>query len=390
LKIVYLHRTQAKGVEGVHINEIVKAWRLSGHEVQVVSPVGDRMADQDAARRSSGSGIHKTLLATISRTLPELLFEFAEIAYNFVAVRQLQKIRAFTPDLIFERYAIFAVAGALIASRRNIAFVVEVNYTSKSELVRKRSRLLAPIAYRIDKYIFSRATALAAVSSELRRHLIEEYGVQGSKILVLPNAADPIVFDPAIVSPTRELIGGDFMWIGFVGGFYPWHGVDLLVEAFCRIEKKIPCARLVLIGDGPMKAKIVEQCARLGVTEKVSMTGQIAHQKLPEYVCKFHIGVMPDSNNYGSPMKIFEYMALGKPVVVPDYGPLLDVITDGEEGKVFAARSIEELAHCLEYLLSDNDAYMRMSAKARAAILTKHNWVENSRRILALLPEPVK
>jgi glycosyltransferase involved in cell wall biosynthesis len=93
---------------------------------------------------------------------------------------------------------------------------------------------------------------------------------------------------------------------------------------------------------------------------------------------------MPDSNDYGSPMKIFEYMSMGKPVVVPDYPPLLDVVNDNEEGRVFPARNVPEMAACLEMLLTDTMAYQRMAEQARRKIVTKHNWLDNGRAILSL------
>lgn len=377
MNILYLHRTQARGVEGVHVGEIVKAFRRLGHRVGIVSPVGERLGDEAPAAVPAP---RERLLRALSHYPPELIFELAELLYNLQALRQAR--RNFGPanvDMIFERYAIFGVAGAQLSKQWNRPLIVEVNYTSCSPLVRRRSRLLRPLARRLDRRVFDRAAGLVAVSSQLKRHLTEDYGVAPEKIIVLSNAADPEVFDPVRIAP-RPLPSGKI--VGFVGGFCPWHGLDLLVSAFRTVAQKVGEARLVLIGDGPMMSQIRDSIRR--VEQRVLLTGRVPHQDLPGYIAGFHVGVLPDSNDYGSPMKIFEYMAMGKPVVVPDYPPLRDAVRDGEEGRIFRARNVQEMADCLTMLLTDAAAYRRMAPQARSRIINKHNWLENGRAILQL------
>lgn len=391
MNILYFHRTQAKGVEGVHIGEIVKAWRRLGHVVRVISPVGDRTGDGSNKNAARGaSGLQGRALSFISSKVPEILFEIAEILYNLVSLFQANRQGKQRVDVVFERYAIFAFAGAIFAYFTNSRLIMEVNYTSRSELVRKRSRLLAPLAHWVDSRVFARAFTLVAVSTNLKTHLINEFCIAPERIIVLPNAADPEVFNMEKVSPPEAYIGSRGKTIGFVGGFYPWHGLELLLKAFQIVEAQVPEANLMLIGDGPMMPAIREMCVRMKLVEKVTLTGHIPHTELPRFLTLFHIGVMPDSNDYGSPMKIFEYMSLGKPVVVPDYGPLLDAIEDGEQGMVFPARNVSKLAECLVALLTDEERYQRMSAAARKKIVTKHNWMSNAQSILATLPESLK
>jgi len=390
MKILYLHRTQAKGVEGVHIGEIVKAWRRLDHTVEILSPVGAQLGDAPAAAGSSPTGIKQKLFKFVSSRLPEFFFELAELAYNLIALNQARALGKPNVEFIFERFAIFAIAGAYLSKRWNVPFVVEINYTSRSHLVRERSGLLKPLAYRLDRYIFSRATGLVAVSTRLKEHLMADYGIEGNRIIVLPNAADPDVFDPEKVAKPSAYADLQGKIIGFVGGFYPWHGLDLLLQAFELMAARVPDSKLMLIGDGPMLPAIREQSEKLGLASRVILTGRIGHKELPGYIRLFDIGVMPDSNDYGSPMKIFEYMSLRKPVVVPDYGPLLDAIENGKEGRIFKARDVQQMADCLTMMLTDQAAYDRMSEQARNKILSKHNWLNNGKAILAMLPGRAK
>jgi len=378
LKLLYLHRTQAEGVEGIHIGEIVKAMRRLGHQVEVVSPVGDRFGDP-ATTAAAPRGWTRRLLRLVARHLPEPFFELLELAYTLVAIQQIR--RRFSPadvDAIYERYAIFALAGAHVARAWRKPLYLEINYTSRSALVRRRSAVLKPLAHALDRRVFRRATGFFPVSSNLRAHLIDDYGVAPERIRVVPNAADPDVFDPARVAPAA----GVGRAIGFVGGFYPWHGLDLLLAAFRQIAPEFPDAYLLLVGDGPMRATIERLALAHGLDGRVLLPGRVPHRELPDCLARFHIGVMPDSNPYGSPMKVFEYMAMAKPVVAPDYGPLRDALADGEEGLLFRPGDAGDLARCLRALLSDGARYERMARLARSRVLATRNWEANARVIL--------
>jgi glycosyltransferase involved in cell wall biosynthesis len=286
-------------------------------------------------------------------------------------------------ELVFERYSIFGVIGALLSAHLSLPWVLEVNYTSRSPLVRQRSQVLGPLASFLERKLFGRATGLVAVSSYLKKQLVADYGVRPSNIMVLPNAADPVVFRPG-VQPQVECAGKplDGKIIGFVGGFYPWHGLKLLLDAFLSLVPEFPAAKLLLIGDGPEKQSLMDRVAQAGAGRKVFFAGRVDHKDLPKWVSAFHIGVMPDSNEYGSPMKVFEYMSMGKPVVVPDYAPLRDAVEDGVEGFIFPPGSTTTLAERMRTLLGNPQTYARMADAARRRVVLRHNWEQNARTIL--------
>ena len=384
MQIIYLHRTQGHGVEGVHIWSIANGLKNLGHRVTVVSPAGAHSTQPQPTQPHKVTR-KRPFFAYISQHTPEIIFELAEIAYNFLAWRGLNKSVADAGvDFLYERYAIFAVAGAWFARRRKIPLLLEVNYTSMSPLVRKRSRVLLPLARRIDAWLFRQATAIVVVSSTLRDQLVTDYHVSPAKLLVVPNAADPELFHP-LIEPVTEISGVALAHkkiIGFVGSFTPWHGLSLFLEAFKHIAQAHPDALAVLVGDGPQKHEIERKAAEYGLAKRVLFTGAVEHHRLMHYVAAFSLGVMPDSNDYGSPMKIFEYMALGKPVVVPDYAPLLDVVTDGCEGKIFRKKDAHALAACINAYLSDPRALAEAGRKARESVETRYNWQTNAERSL--------
>lgn len=379
-QILYLHRTQGMGVERVHISGIANAFRAAGCRVDICSPAGMELDGADAAAESGG-GAHG--LSRLSRYTPELVFELMEMLYNLIALRQVRQCGLERYDLIFERYAIFSCAGLILARIRKIPFVLEVNYTSSSPLVRQRSRLLKPLAFALDKLLFRSATLLTPVSSALQRELIEVFHVPESKIVVLANAVDPASF-----TPRSHPTDGAGRIIGFVGGFYPWHGLNLLIDAFKLIHGQFPQARIMLVGDGPELAAIKQQVETLGLMYSVTFAGRVNHGQLPDLMRNFHVGVMPDSNDYGSPMKIFEYMALGVPVIAPDYSPIQDVITHGQQGLIFRRRDIAALAAALGRVLADDDLAKTMGEAGRACVEKEHNWNANVAKITAALSRP--
>ncbi len=365
MNIVYIHRTRGEGVEGVHIDEIVRQFVGFGHRVEIVCPV-----EPDEA-----GGNRRNQHRDVGRKLPEFLFEIAELAYNLLGYYKLARLaQRDDVDLIYERYAIFSVFGVFFARRRRVPIVIEANYTAELPLVRRRTKLLKPLARRLDRYIFAGATRIVAVSSFVRDHLVEFYRVDPDKIRVVPNAADPDKFRFV----DRDL-GDDPKTIGFVGGFYPWHDVGLLVSAFAELAAEHPAARLCLVGDGPERPAIEAQVADLGIADAVEFTGSVPHGELAERVAPFYVGVMPDSNLYGSPMKIFEYMSMGVPVVAPDYAPILDVVRDAHEGLIFRRRDRDDLVACLRRILASPQLRRDLSLRARNKIETDRNWENNAR-----------
>lgn len=382
MKILYLHRTQGKGVEGVHIQEMVRAFQCLGHKVDILSPAGLNNDSTRDERRETRNIIH----SIISRILPEFGFEILEIFYNFIALIRMEKLLGQKKyDLIYERYAIFSWAGVKAAKKYRIPLILEVNYTSFTPLYRKRTAILKPLAHWLDKKIFAAANGIVVVSTALKEHLIG-LGVLPEKIIVCTNAADPEKFNPAIsgqeIRDKFNLNGKKVL--GFVGGFYPWHGLDLLINSFAEIKKEVNYAALLLIGDGPTKDKVKAKVETLGIQEDVRFIAKLQHDDLPKHIAAFDVAVMPDSNEYGSPMKIYEYMAMGKPVIAPRLGPLEDGTEDGRQGILFSQHSQQEMTVAIKKLLFDDKLRLKMGEAARDNIVSLHTWKRNAEAVLNL------
>lgn len=384
LNILYHHRTQGKGVEGVHIGEMIRAWRKLGYKVDMVSPAGISVCDEVTDSHCNSKNLHENVYRFMSNCIPELAFELSEISYNYIAAKRLRKALSENKySFLYERYALFNWSGAQEAKRAGIPLILEVNYTSYTTLYRKRSKFLKPLAHLINRKVLENADGIVVVSNYLKEHL-KSVGISGEKIIVLTNAADPEVFNPDIYkdSSLKDYSFSGKTVIGFAGGFYPWHGLEILIEAFSIISRKHENSILLLVGDGPMRSSIDKKCYEMDLKERVILTGMVSHAQLPSYIAVFDIAVMPHSNEYGSPMKIYEYMSMGKPVIAPRFGPLEDGITHGVEGLLFEPKNIDELSECLGSLLQDISLRENMGRCGRERIVKRHNWQDNAEAVI--------
>lgn len=375
MNILYHHRTQAAGAAGQHIREMVKAFIKCGHSVDIVSPTridNSIQTKSDTPKRNRYA-------------VPQIMFELLEILYNIVDFLRIKnQLRKRKYNFIYERYAIFNIAGVFSAKFSNIPIIIESSFTSKTPVFPKRTKILSGLAYLCDRFIFSKADGVVVVSSVLKESLIKKFGVNAEKIVVLPNAVDIEEFNTGISSLPVKLkynLNSNKV-VGFIGGFYPWHGLDLFMDAAEDLLKVLPNVKFLLVGDGPMFNDLKGRVRNCSLRHAVIFAGPVVHSKLPEYISSFDVGVMPDSNNYGSPMKIFEYMAMGRPVLAPKLRPIEEVIENGTNGLLFEAKKRDDLAKEMLRLLIDKELSQKLALNAREKVLEKYTWVKNAQFIL--------
>ena len=187
----------------------------------------------------------------------------------------------------------------------------------------------------------------------------------------------PELFRPNVIArgAVRQRLGIPFdaVVVGFVGILRPWHGVELLLEAFSQIEHSLGDVFLLIVGDGPSQTELEQLAQSLGLANKVIFTGRIPHRQVADYLAAFDIAVSPRATFYASPMKILEYMATGLAVIAPHMPNLQDLISDGVDGILFKAEDAHELANSLATLVKDQALRIRLGENARASIVCQQN-----------------
>lgn len=380
MRILYHHRTLGDGAEGIHIREMVKAFRALGHEVRVIGPTGEIQAQPSRKSR---------ILERIKRMIPHALYELLELSYTgYCFLKTSQAIRSFRPDFIYDRYIIFN-AGAVLAGR---AFRVPVCLEVNAPLAKERSiepdeRLVfQKLASWMEGWICANATETIVVSTPLKDYL-ESIGVPRGKCIVMANGVDPERFSPR---PRNEALLGELgipagtLVVGFTGILRPWHGLELLIDAAASMVKRGRRVFLLIVGDGPYRSSLEGRIAELRISACVRITGRLPHDKVPEYVSLFDVAVSPRATFYASPMKVIEYMALGKPVVVPRTANFLDIIDEGVNGITFEDGSAAALEKALVDLSDSPGACKDLGAKSRRKVESRLNWRWNATEVCRL------
>jgi glycosyltransferase involved in cell wall biosynthesis len=383
MNIVYHHRTQGTGAEGVHIGHVIKGLRDIGHSVVTVSP-----NNEDPTKTGGDNPYEKKqslkarLFHFLSRSLPQVLFEVLEILYNFTANSKLNTAaKKGKIDFLYERNAFFLFAGARFSKRHNIPFIVEVN-----EIVgehRVRDQFFVKLAKRIETSVFEQADAIIVVSTFLKQK-IAQIGVPEDKIHVIPNAADNALFNPDKYSKEKRSlykIDDNDIVLGFIGWFVAWHNFDLLIQALSELNKT-RTVHLMLVGDGVLKEQIAAKARSLDCEDKLIFTGAIKHAEIPAFVQAMDICIIPGSNAYRSPIKLFEYMAMGKPTVAPALEPIEYVTKHKSNAMHFTPDDPQSLVNAIKILAESDTLRAEIGSKARNTIQTHHLWIHNSQKVI--------
>jgi glycosyltransferase involved in cell wall biosynthesis len=384
MHILYHHRTGATDAQRVHILEIVRALRALGHTV-VFEALVDPEAVSTAPEPSAPSRLGR-MVGALKRS--KLGYDLLQVAYNFYAVPKLiRAARRIKADAIYERHAMFNVAGVLAARWLKIPVIIEVNSPLAMELKRDNAVALEGLGRAMESWGLNRAHKVLAVTTPLKDILVS-IGVRPSQITVMPNGIDPKYFASSAAPDLnlKQALGLKAPLIaGFVGWFRDWHGIDKLIDATAKVIAKGHDMGLLLIGDGPARPALDAQIAKLGLQDRIKITGSLPHDQVPKHLALVDIAVQPAANEYCCPMKVIEYMGMGKAIVAPDQPNLSELIADGVDGKLFAPGDVGAMASALEDLTAHAAVRQALGAQAAHAITQRGLlWSSNAARVVEI------
>ncbi len=381
MKILYHHRTRAEDAQGIHVQEMLSAFRELGHEVEVAA-----MASESEKQSSISS---KSFISRFAAKVPPLIYEFLEILYNFYGFWLLtKKIIRFRPHLIYERYALYTVAGIIASKVFRIPLLLEVNAPLAFEKKKYGKLALPTLAKTFERWICSHSYKTIVVSTPLKK-LLQDIGVPRDHLVVISNGINPSVFNPTVDSSTiRKHFGLDGkIVLGFVGWFRKWHGLEDLLRIYVKHGMQEKNIYLLLVGDGPAYRDLEAYARENGILEKgVILIGPVARMDIPSYIAAFDLALQPDVTDYASPIKLFEYMAMGKGTIAPNKDNIKEIVGDAYEA-FFEAGNWEDMARTiLKYAQSKQQA-IELGKQAKNIVYeNQYLWIENARRSLALFP----
>jgi glycosyltransferase involved in cell wall biosynthesis len=173
--------------------------------------------------------------------------------------------------------------------------------------------------------------------------------------------------------------------LGFVGGLRPWHGVETLPPLFEKLARRHEGLRLVIVGDGPLRDTLSSEIARRGLASRTTLTGALPQEEIPPLLREFAVALAPyprlEHPFYFSPLKLFEYMACGVPIVASALGQIADVVRDGENGLLCPPGDADALEAACDRLLSDPALRRRVGLTAAREVAERYTWDANARRV---------
>jgi glycosyltransferase involved in cell wall biosynthesis len=382
-RVVYLRATPGPGTQAggaaSHIKGVVEALRRLGVELAIVS--NDLIAGLDASDERFIVVPPETIGGT------RALFD---IHNNLVFTRAVVPlIKHAQPDFIYQRYARFSWAGVAASVRTGRPLFLE--YNGSEVWVGKHWDRVGSLGL-LERYerLNLNAAARIFVVSEVERRNLEARGVAAEKIVLNPNAVDVELFRPGINGAhERDALGfnNTDLVAGFVGTFGPWHGVVELAQAIQALPQNLP-VRFLFVGSGSLHGEVERLLAAERDSGRVIFTGAVAHERVPALLdaCDIlvapHVPLADGSDFFGSPTKIFEYMAMGKAIVASRLGQIGEVLSDEETALLVEPGNVSQLAAALVRVTESSELRARLGPNARDAAVQNHTWTHNARRVL--------
>ena len=375
----------SKSGPGTHMREIIAGFRAEGHEVQTLI-MGGNSEEQESGEQAPTTASPIKRLG--KKLLPTVLWESIKDQrlnrFDAHCAQELRRVcETFKADIIYERGYFSMLSGVNTAKELGIFHALEMNAPYPEEKVQMEGKgLFHHKAIAAEREQCLKTDLLLVVSSALKRYFIERTGVAENKVLITPNAVNPKYLSKTL---SKEAARAAFNWsnedlvFGFVGSIFPYHGVDKLIEAFALL--KCENKKLLIVGGGELLPQYKQRVEELGISNLVVFTGAVPHQHVYNLISAMDIAMMADSNWYGSPVKIFEYGALGKAVIAPNTEPVLDVMKNMQDG-ILCKNNIPDILSAMSQLQEDEMLRALLAVSWQEKVLKYHNWRVVSQNII--------
>ncbi len=345
------------------------------------------------ARAFAELGEDVRLLVAATKTASSSRLELDAVAVPNLGrrsfVETLRQARSFRPEIIYER-RFSPKLGATVSLMRRIPYFLEINglpeleRTDSGNRGLRRARRIRRLAYRVTKRIFVPTERLADL-------LAERLGLPRSRFCVIPNGADLNLFARMDKTEARRVLGFPIEQkiVVYVGKLARWQGVETLVDSSEKLSHA-PGVQVLVVGDGPSRESIAARITEKHLEAVVRLTGPMPHDRIPMVLAAADLCVAPFTRERNdvvgiSPIKLFEYLAAGRPIVASDVEGVAEVVRDG--GILVAPDSASDLASAIDGVLRNPDRLMNL--ERRAADLAKaSSWKSRARMVLEEVRHP--
>lgn len=372
-----------------HLYEIIMGLAQLGYQVYIFSGQNLDFSDQESITCHL---IDDTNIATMYASIMTVTFRLC---------------CADEIDVIYSRLSLYGVLSSSISRIFGVKpHVCEVNgfFAEEMELINKnhasipiKNRINWEICLRSERYLLARAARIIAVTEGIKHQIVERGLAEEDRVSVIENGANTDLFRPGDPEEAQTLLGlsQEFRYLCFVGNFAPWQGLQYIVQAVPEIVRAYPDCRVLLVGDGVMKDHCIRMGEDLGVSEYLIFYGSVPYSRVPACVRAADICIAPFvmERNAGiglSPLKVYEYMACGRPVVasaIPGVGELLIRSGGGIPVRPDDPRA---LADAVIRLLSSDDLRRTMGECAASYVRDHHSWMSVAEQVATVCEKAVE
>lgn len=378
-----------------HTLEVARGLRVRGHQVQVV-----------AAHRAGWSGV-RAWFRVARDTVEGLPLAYVDIpkGLSFLGLAHVGRVvREFRPDVLMERYYNLAGAGMYWAHRLDIPAVLEVNALIVDPPGQLKRRLDDLLGGPLRRWAIQQCRWAGRIVTPLHSTVPPE--IPRQRIVEIPWGANTARFRPEVraeraaeISALRGRLGlpPQARVVVFLGSFRPWHGALEFVEAGVLLAARREEAHFLLVGEGPQRPAAEARCRGSGLGARFHFTGSVRYEDVPLYLALAEVGAAPfqtchhaalrAAGFFWSPLKVFEYMAMGLPVVTTAIAPLDRIVRAGREGLLVAEGDVAGLATAMGALLEEPRRAQTMGRSARERVMAEYSWEKHCRRLEKVLEE---
>jgi len=349
--------------------------------IEEIQPEGAARSAWDALARDPA-----VLDANLERDLRSLMMN------DWLLESGARVLEAERPQLVYERYALFGLAGAELARHVGAAHLLEVNAPLCREQEGYEKFPLIRTAEALEGEIMRSAGSVLAVSAWVRDFALG-YGVDPKRIELMPNGVAAHFAGTFSGEAVRERLGlSGSRVVGYLGSFQPWHDISGLVDVFAHLRERNRDLQLLLVGDGPEREAIADHASAVSLSDAVVMTGHVEPDQVPDHIAAMDVAVSPYRERedfYFSPLKLFECMAVGRPNVAARIGQIEEVVDDGQTGVLYPAGDTRALGTVLDSVLADPERGKRIGEAGRRKVLSEHTMAANAERVVGLAEEGI-
>ncbi|MDA7857902.1 glycosyltransferase family 4 protein [bacterium] len=373
MKIFYICKIDLSRMnsETVHLVEVAENLRKLGQEVIVFAPAIGRFY------RSTSIKIKYVPTVIFLKVFQTFFYQFSLFFYLIYYIFKLR------PDIIYCRMGPFTIITVLIAKIFKKPYFAEVNGFFPEDLViyNKASYLTLFISSLIERFNYLFADKITVVTSEIKYLLCKKYNLEINKVIIIPNGANIDIFKSMDTLMCRESLKleKNQYYVGFIGNFAPWQGIEYLIRAIPKVLEKINNIKFFIVGSGIQEKNLIQIVNELSLNNVIIFPGSVSYEKISLHINAFDICVAPfisisKRKNPGSPLKLYEYLACGKAVVVSDAGSVGELVRENNCGLAVTPEDSDALAEAILRLIKDKNLRDQMGKNGRRIVEEKYSW----------------